>query len=114
MKLWQDDMAVLQETGHTFTPTNDYNMEKTTFITAVKEAHEMQSTDAEEYYKEIPRIIGPITTSYPLDQGWIIHKTKCTFGGININKMTKRSGKIRDAPPKLPSSMAKTLPQHPF
>ena len=47
-------------------------MEKTTFITAVKEAHEMQSTDAEEYYKEIPRIIGPISTSYPLDQGWII------------------------------------------
>ena len=98
-ELWADNMAVLQETGKTFTPTQEYTMEKTTFITNVKEEHEMQSSDAHEYYKEIPRIIGPISTSYPLDKGWIIHKTKCNLGEININKMTKKSGKIRDAPP---------------
>ena len=49
----------------------------------------MSSSDSQEFYQEIPRLIGPTNYSYPRDEGWKLNGNETTLGAITIKKMTK-------------------------
>ena len=97
-KAWIDNMGVPQDTGELTTYTQQV-IEPVCFWTKVIDEHEMTSSDSQEFYQEIPRLIGPTNYSFPRDEGWKLNGKNTTLGAITIKKMTRQTGGLRDAPP---------------
>ena len=99
-KLWLDAMGVPHETGDTM-PWQNREVIPVAIWHAHKDAHPMAASDDYEYFVDKDRIIGPITSSYPRDEGWKLGpKGKAMkLSEMTIKHMTRNAGKLRDKPP---------------
>ena len=99
-KLWLDAMGVPHETGDTLSWHNK-EVIPVAIWHAHRDEHPMASSDDYEYFIDKDRVIGPITSSYPRDEGWKIGKKGKTMklSEMSIKYMTRNSGKLRDKPP---------------
>ena len=102
-------MGVPQDTGEVFRPLGHEIIEPVCYWLKVIEEHEMTSSDVGNFYQEIPRLIGPTNYSFPRDDGWLLNGNSVTLGSITIKLMTKKTGKLRDAPPNCQKAWRKRL-----